>query len=272
MTVSVIICTYNRPSFLRLSLLSFARQDRIPDEIVVADDGSGPETADAVRLAARDLPCPLRHAWQEDLGFRLAASRNTAFRASSGEYLIFTTDDLVAARGFIGAHVTRARPDTFLLGNAVRLDPVCSASLLAGELDIPSVEAMPHSQERQHLMRVHRQNLWHAFLRRLRLCKQHKPKLVGYNFSLHRADYEKVNGSDEDFVGWGAEDDDLGRRLMLVGVRPRSIVPYAVGYHIYHPTSGPERWMAAPNAGRLDRRKVEAFCRNGLVKRTLPER
>ena len=41
MTISLIVTTYNRPDALRLVLDSISRQTRLPDEVVVADDGSG---------------------------------------------------------------------------------------------------------------------------------------------------------------------------------------------------------------------------------------
>jgi glycosyltransferase involved in cell wall biosynthesis len=46
LTVSVIVSTYNRAFSLLLSVLSLARQEPLPDEVVVADDGSGEETAE----------------------------------------------------------------------------------------------------------------------------------------------------------------------------------------------------------------------------------
>ena len=44
------------------------------------------------------------------------------------------------------------------------------------------------------------------------------------NPPFDRADYERVNGYDENFVGWGCEDDDLRLRLRHAGVRIESIL------------------------------------------------
>lgn len=43
-TVSLIISTYNRPQALDRVLASAARQRVLPDQVLVADDGSGLET------------------------------------------------------------------------------------------------------------------------------------------------------------------------------------------------------------------------------------
>ncbi len=44
MRAGLIITTYNWPEALQLTLASVARQTHAPDEVIVADDGSGPAT------------------------------------------------------------------------------------------------------------------------------------------------------------------------------------------------------------------------------------
>ena len=85
MKISLIISTYNRPEALRLSLMSVKVQTRIPDEVIIADDGSKESTRKLIKDFATKFPCPLLHAWQEDKGFRLAESRNNALRMAHGE-------------------------------------------------------------------------------------------------------------------------------------------------------------------------------------------
>ena len=81
MTVSLIISTYNWPRALYLCLDSVMQQSVLPDEILIADDGSGMETRDVVRHFERISPVPVRHIWHEDRGFRVAAIRNKAIAA-----------------------------------------------------------------------------------------------------------------------------------------------------------------------------------------------
>ncbi|NQD72201.1 glycosyltransferase, partial [Sphingobacterium shayense] len=45
MTVSLIISTYNWPAALELVLLSVAKQSILPEQIIIADDGSRQDTA-----------------------------------------------------------------------------------------------------------------------------------------------------------------------------------------------------------------------------------
>jgi GT2 family glycosyltransferase len=266
MTVAVILATYNRPRLLLLCGLSLGRQERVPDEVVVADDGSGPETAGVVARLQRELPCPVVHAWHEDTGWRVATARNNGVRASSSSYLVFIDGDIILEAGFVGAHIREAEPNTLLLGDALRLDEGESASVSEQDIQTGALERALASRAQRRLDEVHRRNRRHMFLRRLRLCKRHKPKLIGLNFSLHRADFERVNGFDEDFVGWGQEDDDLGLRLMEAGVRPKSVATQAVAFHLYHPSSARQVWRERENSQRGLRRHVPTFCQNGLVR------
>lgn len=65
-TVSLIVTTYNWEKALNLYLNSVLRQSVLPDEILVADDGSKEPTRLTVEAFARISPVPVRHIWHED--------------------------------------------------------------------------------------------------------------------------------------------------------------------------------------------------------------
>ena len=44
MRIALVVTTYNWPAALDLTLQSVARQSLAPAEIIIADDGSGPDT------------------------------------------------------------------------------------------------------------------------------------------------------------------------------------------------------------------------------------
>ncbi len=266
MEVSVVLSTYNRPRALLFSALSLSRQSVLPGELVVADDGSGEETAGVVERLQREMPFPVHHARQEDKGFRAARNRNNGVRASSGDYLVFLDGDILASSWFLKAHVERAAEGTFLLGFCAYLDEATSAGLSEEDVSEGKFESISLPDEEARLAKVHSKNRVCAFLSRFGLCKRTKPKLRAGNFSLFRADFESVNGFDENFVGWGQEDDDLGRRLIMARVRPRSVVPWAAAYHLHHPKAREGRWRDGPNVAYFLRKGVSAFCEKGLRK------
>jgi hypothetical protein len=95
-----------------------------------------------------------------------------------------------------------------------------------------------------------------------------RPRLSGNNIALWRHDFERVNGFDEEFIGWGLEDRDLQRRLEAVGVRVRSILHRTTPIHLWHePAPSFQRnGTGTENLRYYSRHSVPAYCLNGLVK------
>ena len=56
MTIGIIISTYNNPKWLEKTLWSYQAQQRPADEIIIADDGSKPETRNMVMRYEDKLP------------------------------------------------------------------------------------------------------------------------------------------------------------------------------------------------------------------------
>lgn len=57
MKITAIIVTYNRADALEVILNSILEQTLIPHEVVIADDGSGPETAKLIKKYSNVFPC-----------------------------------------------------------------------------------------------------------------------------------------------------------------------------------------------------------------------
>lgn len=108
MRTSLIITTYNRPKVLAMALRSIAEQSVLPDEVIVADDGSTRSTAAMVRKIARNFPVELIHVWQEDKGFRAARVRNLGASKASGDMLVFIDGDMVLHKDFMKFHLLHA--------------------------------------------------------------------------------------------------------------------------------------------------------------------
>ena len=87
MRVSLIITTYNRPKALMLVLQSIANQTKLPEEVIIADDGSDNNTKELITNFQESSSLNIIYSWQEDKGFRLAKSRNKAIAISNFEYM-----------------------------------------------------------------------------------------------------------------------------------------------------------------------------------------
>ena len=86
------------------------------------------------------------------------------------------------------------------------------------------------------------------------------------NMAFFRSDCVKVNGFNEDFIGWGREDSEFGARLLNAGVKRRDLRFGAVAYHLHH--QGASRTMLDRNnqllLETLGERKL--WCKNGIDK------
>jgi glycosyltransferase involved in cell wall biosynthesis len=255
------MCTYERPAHLRLALLGYRLQGFRDFEIVVADDGSGPETAAVVERFAVEAPFPVRHVWQEDRGYRRTAILNRAIAAAAADYIVFTDGDCVPAPDLLDLHAALRRPARMLIGGFVRVprdvgDRAGEDWVLSGRYrELLTAEA------RRALRRRQRKNVWQIWTRRRR-----RPHNLGLNMSLWREDLMRVNGFDENIVNWGNDDGDLRDRLRQVGVRPLSVWDRALVFHLdheAHPSS-----LRPQNRAYARRPDAPAFAENGIVKRS----
>lgn len=233
--LSLVVTTYNRPDALRSVLHSLAAQDDRGFEVLVADDGSRPDTAAAIAEAAKDFPVPLVHLWQVDAGFRAAAARNLAVAASRGDYIVFMDGDCVARPDFVARHRALAEPGWFVAGNRVLLAEDFTARALQAPSDL-------HAGSRvTWLLR----RFSGAINRWLPLCfvagqtwrKRQPQRWQGArtcNLAVWRSDLVTVNGFDEAFEGWGHEDADLAIRLLHAGVQRKDGRFATAVLHLWH--------------------------------------
>jgi GT2 family glycosyltransferase len=70
------------------------------------------------------------------------------------------------------------------------------------------------------------------------------------NLALWRKDFERVNGFDESYSGWGLEDSDLVVRLFHAGKQHKSARCAAPLFHLWHPEN--DRSRLDENRRRLD--------------------
>jgi glycosyltransferase involved in cell wall biosynthesis len=268
---SILVTTFRRPRHLELVLESIAGQQGVPRdfEVVVSDDGSDDGTAELVAAFANRADFPVRFTTQPHAGFRLARVRNNAARLAHGRYLLFLDGDCVLPSHHLAAHRHRRRPGLALLGYCARLSEAVSRPLLEhgltqGNRGRGNLAGLVTPDEARLLAHRHRRARWHGLVRH-----PTKPRLAGGDFGAWRADFERINGFDERFEGWGQEDDDLGLRLRAAGVQLASILDATCSLHVWHPTdpTATRRWRDGVNVGYFQRRGRLTVCRQGLVLR-----
>lgn len=142
--ISLIITTYNRPKALWLTLISLIQQTKMPDEIIIADDGSKIETKLLIDRFIKKYNVFVNHVWQEDQGFRLSAIRNKAIAVARGDYIIQIDGDLILHKYFIEDHINWARKNTFISGTRCLLSKRLTNHLIKKESVILPFKIYPH--------------------------------------------------------------------------------------------------------------------------------
>jgi glycosyltransferase involved in cell wall biosynthesis len=255
--ISLVITTFERPEALNLVLLSVARQTRMPDEVIVADDGSGPDTARLVKAWSLMIPVPVRHLWQENKGFRAGRSRNRGIAAASGDYVLLVDGDMVLDEHFVEDHERASVRGRFVQGMRIATNASRTAKMLRESQT--SVGPFTPGVKRPHLaVRSH----W--FSGRLSRTQVSMPSVKSCNQAMWRSDLIAVNGFNEQICGWGPEDKECVARLVNAGVQGFQLRFSALAAHLYHPTRAPSGYN--PNDVILEetlaRRRV--WCEVGL--------
>ncbi len=237
MKVTVIITTYNSPGMLKSVLNGYMNQTELDFELIIADDGSTDDTKRLIReYMAKKKIKELIHCWQKDEGFRAGKIRNKAVMQAKGDYLIFSDGDCVPHSNLVERHKRYAETNFFLAGNRILLGKEFSRYIVENNKIINSftfIELMRSFFKRDinrliplvylpsNLLRYRRSREW----RGVKTC----------NLSLWKKDFEKINGFDETYEGWGLEDSDLAIRLINSGVLHKSLKFAAPVFHLWHP-------------------------------------
>jgi glycosyltransferase involved in cell wall biosynthesis len=232
---SLHISTYNWPAALKLCLQSVLWQKVLPGEVVIADDGSGPETKAIIDDFFSQSPFPGIHVWHEDKGYCLPEIQNKAIMKSAGDYIIQIDGDCILHPLFIADHLRLAKKNTFVCGTRSMIKEDYTAELLLkGNLSFP-LNIKDHLSKKFNAVYNTPLAVLHYWFQRTRKNYRY---VKGCNMAFWKNDLLKVNGHNESFIGWGKEDNDIALRLLNTGVGIRFAKFCAIQYHLHHKDSG----------------------------------
>ncbi len=233
--MSVIIAVYNKPDFLEKVLISLRNQTQQDFEVVIADDGSGPEIESVVEKYRPVFPFGIQHVRHDDWGFRKTIIVNKAVVRARSDYLVFIDGDSLLHHRFLAEHLRCRREGAILSGRRVMLERELTSKMTIEEIVSRRFEKITfwmgrcEKNSRKHGLYLPIANSIEALLHGRR-----QYDILGANFSLYRGDYYRINGYDERIIGRGLEDDNLGNRFKIAGCRIRSMSRRAIQYHLYH--------------------------------------
>ncbi|WP_338977101.1 glycosyltransferase [Fusobacterium polymorphum] len=261
MKISVIVPVYNRLEHLRALFLCLLRQKKQADELIITDDGSSQKVSDFIGDLIPEAKFKVKHIYQEDKGFRKTRALNNAVRNSSGDLLIFCDQDLIFGEEYVETIAGNIKENIFLMGRAHTLkreekdfvleniEKINSYEEIVKNLPdsyIPTIKKMLNEDKRRRLLKT------------FKLAKR-GIKLVGMSYALMKNAYIKVNGYDENYIGWGQEDDDFGNRLTVAGINGKELVTKNIQLHLWH-YSDPTK-VHSSNEEYYYKRKEEIFSK-----------
>ncbi len=228
MTLALVINSFEQPDYLGRVLRAVAAQTVSPDELLLADDGSGETTRKVFADWAPSQPVRREHVWQEHEGFRRARILNQAIARSRSDYLVFLDGDTLPHPQFLADHKAMARKGFFVQGHRALIGQRAVAWFGKENAGLAVGRALWQGQMNglKHAFR------WPWPLRRPRSDLR---GIRGCNLGIWRADLLRVNGYNEAFIGWGREDSELAVRLMNAGVKRLDVRGWAICYHLWHP-------------------------------------
>ena len=224
---SLVLSTYNWPDALELVLKSIANQTVLPNEVLIADDGSHPSTKQLIDELKKSFPVPIHHIWHEDQGNRKAIIMNKAIAQAQNEYIISIDGDVILHPNFVQDHLMMAEKNVYLYGSRVNIQK----DALNGLFNSKNISFHFFSKgikKRGRTLRI-------PFLaQKQQKHPNYSSKMRGCNFSFWKADFIKVNGYNEEFTGWGREDSELVLRMHYAGIEAKRLKFAGIVYHIYH--------------------------------------
>jgi hypothetical protein len=262
--VHVVAITHTEKLLAR-TLAGLAYSSLKPASVTVSCDSDKPEIAVELERCARELGLRVTLVQRAFTGLaRPAQTRNNGVRAllatkpDPASVLVLIDGDTCPAHRTLERYAELATRHDVLIGGRINLvegqnERWSDEKLRAGQWPIePSDEQIADVRSRQ------KRGERHLLLRRFGLVKGHKPKVISGNHAVRLETYLKINGYNEEYQGWGVEDDDLARRAYASGARACVACESCIAFHQWHPTRAGRKWSEAGGA--------PTFARGGPVR------
>lgn len=262
--VSIIMPTYNKSSYLDLTLAAYTKQDYKNFEIVIIDDGSTDATSQVIKKYCEVLNI---NYIRFDSHTNASIARNYGLKSAKGTIIINVDDDRIPVIAFISEHVRflRNNSDTVSIGCKYSMLSIYNEELRINQAKLLDLikrypEIINKLKKKKQILipddiildcdnQLSKYYLYEppdnfSFIREV-----FGDNLDGFyfgwimatggNMAFNRSNAENI-WFDESYEGWGCEDCDFAYQLYLKGYRFH-FQKDAINYHQEHPRK-PGEW------------------------------
>ena len=256
--ISLIIPIYKRKDFIEAVLESINYQTYKNFEVIVAEDDN--TLGDFINNLRSKLNYNLTHIQQEDLGYRRNTALNNGVKNSLGNLIVVIDQDCMLHPKFLEEYAKNFNNGDMFVGRRFNLGKKYTEVVLKNKIRKFNFLRLIFTDCR--IKEIARG----AYLPWLKVKRT--TRCLGSNFGIKRELLLKLNGFDENYIGYGLEDVDIEKRVLMAGGKIFSMKNKAIQYHLYHPEPQGNSERYHLNRAVLDKtiETKQYICKNGLEK------
>lgn len=256
--ISLIIPIYKKKDFIEAVLESINYQTYKNFEIIVAEDDN--TLGDFINNLRNKVNYKLIHVQQEDLGYRRNTALNNGVKNSLGNLIVVIDQDCMLHPKFLEEYAKNFNNGDMFVGRRFNLGKKYTEVVLKNKIRKFNFLRLIFTDCR--IKEIARG----AYLPWLKVKRT--TRCLGSNFGIKRELLLKLNGFDENYIGYGLEDVDIEKRVLMAGGKIFSMKNKAIQYHLYHPEPQGNLERYHLNRAVLDKtiETKQYICKNGLEK------
>lgn len=256
--ISLIIPIYKRKDFIEAVLESINYQTYRNFEVIVAEDDN--TLGDFINNLRSKLNYKLIHVQQEDKGFRKNKILNKGTKISKGELIVFIDQDCMLHPKFLEEYAKNFNNGDMFTGRRLCFGKKYTKNVLDKRIRKFSLIKLLFTDCK---IKEFPRGIYFPYLRFKR-----NTRCLGSNFGIKRDFLLKLNGLNEDYIGYGKEDADIEKRVLMAGGKIFSMKNKAIQYHLYHPKPQGNLERVEINSKILAEtiKNKQYICKNGLKK------